>query len=97
MTAVARDIVPSFHLYGEAQQSGLPDIIHVETLKDRSQHHDWRIMPHRHHDLFQIMHFQATTVGIELDTGTQSFRCATKSRQCCTSAARGASLLPSAC
>ncbi|MEL6480180.1 MAG: helix-turn-helix domain-containing protein [Pseudomonadota bacterium] len=67
MTTVARDIVPSFRLYGEAQQSGLPDLIHVETLKDRSQHHDWRIMPHRHHDLFQIMHFQTTTVGIELD------------------------------
>ncbi|MEM6677354.1 MAG: helix-turn-helix domain-containing protein [Pseudomonadota bacterium] len=70
MRALVEASIPSFRLYGEAQQTGLPDLIHVETLKDRSQHHDWRIQPHRHHDLFQIMHFQTTDVGVELDGAT---------------------------
>ncbi len=67
MNKTARDIVPSFQLYGEAEQHGLPDLIHVETLKDRSQHHDWRIWPHRHLDLFQIMRFHTIDIDIDLD------------------------------
>lgn len=61
------DFVPSFQLYGEVLPGGLPDLIHVETLKDRSQHHDWRIQPHRHADLCQIMSFRTEHVGIDLD------------------------------
>lgn len=67
METARRDFVPNFRLYGEARESGLPDLIHVETLKDRSQHHDWRIRPHRHPDLMQIMRFRTTRVGIDLD------------------------------
>jgi AraC family transcriptional activator of pobA len=61
------DFVPNFQLYGEILDGGLPDLIHVETLKDRSQHHDWQIRPHRHADLCQFMSFQTDQVGIDLD------------------------------
>lgn len=59
--------VPSFHLYGEAAAQDLPDIVHVETLRHRSQQHDWRIKPHRHADLRQIFWFQTADVVIDLD------------------------------
>ncbi|MEM7061429.1 MAG: helix-turn-helix domain-containing protein [Pseudomonadota bacterium] len=67
MQSVHQDFVPNFQLYGEVRQSGLPDLIHIETLKDRSQHHDWQIKPHRHADLCQIMSFQSAQVAIDLD------------------------------
>lgn len=63
----AREGVPSFQLYGEAPRLGLPDIVHIETLKDRSRLHDWEIRPHRHADLCQIMCFETMDVGVELD------------------------------
>lgn len=66
-TAAPRDFVPSFQLYGEQQGHGFPDFIHVETLKDRSQLHDWEIKPHRHFGLVQVMHFVTTEVLIDLD------------------------------
>lgn len=59
--------VPSFHLYGEAAAQDLPDIVHVEALRHRSQQHDWRIKPHRHADLRQIFWFQTADVIIDLD------------------------------
>jgi AraC family transcriptional activator of pobA len=59
--------VPNFMLYGEAPSSDLPDLIHIEALKDRSQHHDWQIMPHRHVDLVQIIYFRTSSVRIYLD------------------------------
>ncbi|MEO0820872.1 MAG: helix-turn-helix domain-containing protein [Pseudomonadota bacterium] len=67
MRTEPQPFVPDFQLYGEARQSSLPDLIHVETLKDRSQHYDWEIKPHRHADLCQIMRFRTDNVGIDLD------------------------------
>ena len=61
------DLVPNFQLYGDVLGDGLPDLIHVETLKDRSQYHDWQIKPHRHADLCQFMSFETDDVGIDLD------------------------------
>lgn len=65
------DIVPSFMLYGEAPSSDLPDLIHIEALKDRSQHHGWRIRPHRHIGLVQIIDFRTPDVRIHLDGVTK--------------------------
>ena len=59
--------VPNFKLYGEPQQSLLPDVIHIETLKDRSQHHDWQIRPHRHFDLFQVIWLRTSDARVKLD------------------------------
>ncbi len=70
MPKVGPDVVPSFMLYGEAPHRDLPDLIHIEALKDRSQHHDWEIKPHRHVDLMQIMQFQTLDVHIHLDGTT---------------------------
>ncbi len=62
--------IPSFRLYGETARGALPDTIHIETLKDRSQQYDWRIKPHRHFDLFQLMWLRTSQVGVMLDDFT---------------------------
>ncbi len=67
MNTPQRDFVPSFQLYGEPESASLPDLIHFETLKDRSQLHDWQIKPHRHYGLCQIMRFETPNVRIDLD------------------------------
>jgi AraC family transcriptional activator of pobA len=71
MQPAALEFVPNFMLYGEAPKGGLPDLIHIEALKDRSQRHDWDIKPHRHFDLIQIMRFQTSNVRIHLDGMSQ--------------------------
>lgn len=46
--------VPNYVLYGEALSDRFPDGLHIETIHSRSSIHDWRIRPHRHHDLHQV-------------------------------------------
>lgn len=46
--------VPNYVLYGEAISDRFPDGLHIETIHSRSSIHDWRIRPHRHHDLHQV-------------------------------------------
>ena len=46
--------VPNYVLYGEAIADRFPDGLHIETIHSRSSIHDWRIRPHRHHDLHQV-------------------------------------------
>jgi AraC family transcriptional activator of pobA len=46
--------VPAFALYGEGLDDRFPDNLHIETIRARSTIHDWRIRPHRHHDLHQF-------------------------------------------
>ena len=61
------DLIPEYVLYGEAPSGELPDLVHIEALKDRSRLHDWEIRPHRHAGLLQILHFQTPEVEIRLD------------------------------
>lgn len=58
---------PAYTLYGEPQQAGLPDLLHVETVASRSRVHDWEIRPHRHPVLFQILVIAAGRVQAVLD------------------------------
>ncbi len=54
--------IPNFALYGEApgrrrDQAGqvpFPDVLHCESIPARASLHDWRIAPHRHHNLHQF-------------------------------------------
>jgi AraC family transcriptional activator of pobA len=47
--------VPAYWLYGERRDGRFPDALHIETIKERSAVYDWRIQPHRHHDMFQFL------------------------------------------
>ena len=45
--------IQSYSLFGESQH--LPDVLHCETIADRSALHDWELAPHRHERLHQVL------------------------------------------
>ncbi len=47
--------IPRFFLYGEPPRDADERFVHVETIADRSRVHDWRIQPHAHRDLHQLL------------------------------------------
>ena len=66
--------LPAYALYGEPQQAGLPDLLHLETIERRSRVHDWEIRPHRHESLFQILVIASGGVQARLDAGLQQLQ-----------------------
>jgi len=48
-----RKRILSYSLFGEA--SHLPDVMHCETIAERSVLHDWEFEPHRHARLHQVL------------------------------------------
>ena len=49
----APDPVRHYSLYGESGQ--LPDVMHCETIAERSVLHDWELAAHRHDRLHQVL------------------------------------------
>ncbi len=47
--------VPRFFLYGEPPRQVDARFVHIETIADRSRLHDWKIRPHTHRDLHQLL------------------------------------------
>lgn len=62
--------VPVFKLYGETRHWPTPDLLHCESIPERSRLHDWHIRPHRHADLVHVLHIAGGQVELELE-GTQ--------------------------
>jgi len=62
-------MIPSYILYGDTKKDAFPDILHVEPIADRSGKHNWKIAPHRHHNLHQF--FYIKTAGGLLYTDTE--------------------------
>jgi len=52
---MAASPIPRFFLYGEPPRDADEGFLHVETIKDRSQLYDWKIRPHAHRDLHQVL------------------------------------------
>ena len=59
--------VPRFFLYGEESDSNNSEFVHVETIAARSETRGWRIKPHRHGKLFQILVLDSGNAEISLD------------------------------
>jgi AraC family transcriptional regulator, transcriptional activator of pobA len=49
--------IQSYSLFGESAH--LPDVMHCETIAERSRLHDWELSPHRHAHLHQVLLIQA--------------------------------------
>ncbi len=47
-------MIPNYTLYGDENIEAFPDILHCESIAERSGKHDWKIAPHRHHILHQF-------------------------------------------
>lgn len=64
--------IPTYALYGEADEHLGADWLHCETIQARSRLHDYRIEPHRHDTFFQILHLAAGTAEAVLDGRTET-------------------------
>ena len=66
--ALQQDVaVPVFKLYGEHAHWLTPDMVHCETIAERSVLHNWQIRPHQHHGLFQILYLKAGKARMRID------------------------------
>ena len=63
--------LPTYALYGEHGRTQATDWLHCETIRERSQRHDWEIKPHRHEALFQILHIRRGSAEAVIDAGSQ--------------------------
>jgi AraC family transcriptional regulator, transcriptional activator of pobA len=66
-----RPAIPRFFLYGEPPRDADERFLHVETIADRSRLYDWRIRPHAHRDLHQLL--VIFTGGGEMQAETQTY------------------------
>jgi len=47
--------IPAYVLYGEAPRRIAGPMLHIETIEARSARHHWKIEPHLHHSLHQMI------------------------------------------
>ena len=47
--------IPQFGLYGEGRWIDNPEFVHIENIEARSSDLGWRIKPHQHTQLLQIL------------------------------------------
>lgn len=66
--------VPVFKLYGEHAHWLKPDMVHCETIAERSVLHNWQIRPHQHHGLFQIVYLKTGRARMRIDDGEFEMR-----------------------
>jgi AraC family transcriptional regulator, transcriptional activator of pobA len=66
-----RAAIPRFFLYGEPPRDADARFLHVETIADRSRLYEWRIRPHAHRDLNQLL--VIFTGGGEMQAETQRY------------------------
>jgi AraC family transcriptional activator of pobA len=59
--------VPVFKLYGDRLEWTTPDLLHCESIPERSRLHDWEIKPHRHGDLVQLLYVRSGWAVIEIE------------------------------
>lgn len=62
--------VPVFKLYGETAAWPTPDLLHCESIAERSRLHDWEIKPHRHGDLVQLLYVQGGQAELQVEGQT---------------------------
>lgn len=58
--------IPAFALYGEAPAPG-SEVLHMETIQERSRRYHWQIDAHIHHGLYQVILLQTGPGRVSLD------------------------------
>lgn len=59
--------IPHFGLYGESSWINDSEFFHIEDIETRSSNLDWKISPHRHAQLFQILILKSGEAQVQLD------------------------------
>lgn len=62
-----RSAIPAYRLYGEDRAWPMPELLHHESIAERSRLHEWTIRPHRHPDLFQLLYIRSGSAVMALD------------------------------
>jgi len=70
----APSAIPAFSLYGEKAPWPTPELLHCETIAHRSRQYDWKIAPHRHHGVAQILYLEAGQADVHLDESSRSLQ-----------------------
>ncbi len=68
-----RGVIPRFFLYGEPPRDADERFVHVETIADRSRMYDWKISPHAHRDLHQLLVILTGGGSMLAETQTSAF------------------------
>jgi AraC family transcriptional activator of pobA len=63
---------PLYGLYGDLALPQDPGYVHIEDIAQRSRKLGWVIKPHRHTNLFQILHLAKGSMRLRLETETQN-------------------------
>jgi AraC family transcriptional activator of pobA len=63
--------IPAYFLYGEAPRRLTEPWLHVETIEARSARHHWKIDPHLHHVLHQLI-FVSSGCGVAVVDGARA-------------------------
>jgi AraC family transcriptional regulator, transcriptional activator of pobA len=66
--------IPQYSLYGEASQDVDEHFLHVESIAERSQLHDWKIRPHAHRDLHHFLLVQKGGGILQVEDAEHEFR-----------------------
>ncbi len=59
--------IPNYYLYGETEPVDDLHYVHIESIASRSRKHDWKIDPHRHDHLFQMLFLESGSVRAGVD------------------------------
>lgn len=70
-TAKTARRIPTYFLYGEAPRRFMGPLLHIETIEARSARHQWKINPHLHQALHQLI-FVLRGRGVVLADGSRS-------------------------
>ncbi|CBG91552.1 helix-turn-helix domain-containing protein [Citrobacter rodentium] len=68
------DAVPVFKLYGEQQGWPTPDLLHCESIHQRSRLYEWHIRAHQHAELVQLLYLHQGEATIEIEGRTTVMR-----------------------
>lgn len=71
MRSSRAETVPVFKLYGETTLWPTPDLLHCESIPDRSQLHGWEIQTHSHSDLVQVLYVQSGKATLHVEGVTR--------------------------
>ncbi|WP_022980604.1 helix-turn-helix domain-containing protein [Ideonella sp. B508-1] len=66
--------LPTYPLYADTRGIGPLDVMHWESIAERSQLHDWEIRPHRHESLLQVLLIEQGEAEVWLDGLQQQVR-----------------------
>jgi AraC family transcriptional activator of pobA len=62
--------VPVFKLYGEERGWPTPDLLHCESILQRSSLYQWHIRVHQHAEMVQLLYLHQGRAEIEIEGAT---------------------------